>query len=169
MKRIAELKRKTKETEINCKINLDGKGLYKVDTGIGFLDHMIEQLSKHSGIDIDLSASGDLHIDAHHTTEDIGYTLGKAISEALLERKGIQRFASAYVPMDETLSRVAVDFGGRPYLSFKAPEKIESIREFSFGLVEEFLRAFSNNAEANIHVEVISGRDAHHIAESIFK
>ena len=111
MNRIAELKRKTKETEINCKINLDGKGLYKVDTGIGFLDHMIEQLSKHSGIDINLSARGDLHIDAHHTTEDIGYTLGKAISEALLERKGIQRFASAYVPMDETLSRV-VSFKG---------------------------------------------------------
>ncbi len=169
MKRVAELKRKTKETEINCKINLDGKGLYKVDTGIGFLDHMIEQLSKHSGIDIDLSARGDLHIDAHHTTEDIGYTVGKAISEALSERKGIQRFASAYVPMDETLSRVVIDLSGRPYLVLKVFFTQTKLGEIDAELFKEWFQALVQALGANLHVENLYGVNNHHIIESCFK
>ena len=169
MKRIAELKRKTKETEINCKINLDGKGLYKVDTGIGFLDHMIEQLSKHSGIDIDLSARGDLHIDAHHTTEDIGYTVGKAISEALSERKGIQRFASAYASMDETLSRVVIDLSGRPYLVWKVFFTQTKLGEMDAELFKEWFQALVQALGANLHVENLYGVNNHHIIESCFK
>ena len=130
---------------------------------------MLTLFSKHSLCDLDITANGDIEVDYHHTVEDVGIVLGTCIKEALSNKKGIYRYGWALLPMDETLTRVAVDFGGRPYLSFKAPEKIESIREFSFGLVEEFLRGFSNNAGANIHVEVISGRDAHHMAESIFK
>ena len=169
MKRISELKRKTKETQINCKVNLDGKGSYKVHTGIGFLDHMIEQLSKHSGIDINLHASGDLHIDAHHTTEDIGYTIGKAISEALLDRKGIQRFASAYVPMDETLSRVTIDLSGRPYLVWKVFFTQTKLGDMDLELFKEFFQAFSQAIGANLHVENIYGVNNHHIIESCFK
>ena len=169
MARKAKIIRKTKETSISVSVNLDGKGKYKIKTGIGFLDHMLEQLSKHSLIDLEVNAKGDTHIDLHHTTEDTGIAIGEAIKKAAGNRKGIKRYASTMIPMDETLSRIAIDFGGRPFLSFKAPEKIESIREFSFGLVEEFLRAFSNNARANIHAEVLTGRDAHHMAESIFK
>ncbi|MGC6435327.1 MAG: imidazoleglycerol-phosphate dehydratase, partial [Verrucomicrobiales bacterium] len=131
--------------------------------------HMLTLFSKHSLCDLEIIADGDIEVDYHHTVEDVGIVLGSCIKEALRDKKGIYRYGWSLLPMDETLSRVAVDFGGRPYLSFNAPEKIESIREFSFGLVEEFLRAFANNAGANIHVEVISGRDAHHIAESIFK
>ena len=169
MKRVAELKRKTKETEINCKINLDGKGFYKVDTGIGFLDHMIEQLSRHSGIDINISARGDLHIDAHHTTEDIGYTIGKAISEALLDRKGIQRFASAYVPMDETLSRVVLDLSGRPYLVWKVFFTQTKLGEMDAELFKEWFQALAQSLGANLHVENLYGVNNHHIIESCYK
>ena len=169
MNRIAELKRKTKETEINCKVNLDGKGIYKVNTGIGFLDHMMEQLSKHSGIDIDINAIGDLHIDAHHTTEDIGYTIGKAISEALSERKGIKRFASSYVPMDETLSRVVIDLSGRPYLIWKVFFTQTKLGEMDAELFKEWFQAFSQSLGANLHVENIYGVNNHHIIESCFK
>ncbi len=169
MKRIAELKRKTKETEITCRVNLDGKGLYKVHTGIGFLDHMMEQLSKHSGIDIDINAIGDLHIDAHHTTEDIGYTIGKAISEALSERKGIKRFSSSYVPMDETLSRVVVDLSGRPYLIWKVFFTQTKLGEMDSELFKEWFQAFSQSLGANLHVENIYGVNNHHIIESCFK
>ena len=169
MNRIAELKRKTKETEINCRVNLDGKGIYKVNTGIGFLDHMMEQLSKHSGIDIDINAKGDLHIDAHHTTEDIGYTIGKAISEALSERKGIKRFASSYVPMDETLSRVVIDLSGRPYLIWKVFFTQTKLGEMDAELFKEWFQAFSQSLGANLHVENIYGVNNHHIIESCFK
>ena len=167
--RAAEHSRQTAETKVEVKINIDGCGKSKIDTGVPFLDHMLTLFSKHSLCDLDIKANGDIEVDYHHTVEDVGIVLGTCIKEALSNKKGIYRYGWALLPMDETLTRVAVDFGGRPYLSFKAPEKIESIREFSFGLVEEFLRGFSNNAGANIHVEVISGRDAHHMAESIFK
>ena len=169
MNRTAELKRKTKETEINCKVNLDGKGAFKVNTGIGFLDHMIEQLSKHSEIDINIKANGDLYIDAHHTTEDIGYTIGKAISEALSERKGIQRFGSANVPMDETLSRVVLDLSGRPYLVWKVFFTQTKLGEMDAELFKEWFQAFSQSLGANIHVENLYGVNNHHIIESCFK
>lgn len=169
MKRIAEFKRKTKETEINCNINLDGKGLCKVNTGVGFLDHMIEQLSKHSGIDINIKAKGDLHIDAHHTTEDIGYTIGKAISEALSDRKGIQRFSSAIVPMDETLSRVVIDLSGRPYLVWKVFFTQTKLGEMDAELFKEWFQALTQSLGANVHVENLYGVNNHHIIESCFK
>ena len=169
MNRIAELKRKTKETEISCKINLDGKGLYNVHTGVGFLDHMIEQLSKHSGIDINIKAIGALHIDAHHTTEDIGYTIGKTISEALSDRKGIQRFSNATVPMDETLSRVVIDLSGRPYLVWKVFFTQTKLGEMDAELFKEWFQALTQSLGANLHVENLYGVNNHHIIESCFK
>ena len=169
MNRIAELKEKQKKRKLIVRVNLDGKGIYKVHTGIGFLDHMMEQLSKHSGIDIDINATGDLHIDAHHTTEDIGYTIGKAISEALSERKGIKRFASSYVPMDETLSRVVIDLSGRPYLIWKVFFTQTKLGEMDAELFKEWFQAFSQSLGANLHVENIYGVNNHHIIESCFK
>ena len=169
MSRIAKIKRKTKETEIDCRLNLDGTGDYKVSTGIGFLDHMIEQLSKHSAVDIFLKAKGDLHIDAHHTTEDIGYVLGKAMSEALAERKGIRRFGSCYAPMDETLTRVVIDLSGRPFLVWKVFFTQTKLGDMDLELFKEFFQAFSQAIGANIHVENIYGVNNHHIIESCFK
>ena len=169
MSRIADIKRKTKETEIECKLNLDGTGEYSISTGIGFLDHMIEQLSKHSSINIFLKAKGDLHIDAHHTTEDIGYVIGKAISEALAERKGINRFASAYAPMDETLTRAVIDLSGRPYLVWKVFFTQTKLGDMDLELFKEFFQAFSQSVGANLHLENIYGVNNHHIIESCFK
>lgn len=169
MSRIANIKRKTKETEIECKLNLDGTGEYSISTGIGFLDHMIEQLSKHSSINIFLKAKGDLHIDAHHTTEDIGYVIGKAISEALAERKGINRFASAYAPMDETLTRAVIDLSGRPYLVWKVFFTQTKLGDMDLELFKEFFQAFSQSVGANLHLENIYGVNNHHIIESCFK
>ena len=169
MSRIANIKRKTKETEIECKLNLDGTGEYSISTGIGFLDHMIEQLSKHSSINIFLKAKGDLHIDAHHTTEDIGYVIGKAISEALAERKGINRFASAYAPMDETLTRAVIDLSGRPYLVWKVFFTQTKLGDMDLELFKEFFQAFSQSVGANLHIENIYGVNNHHIIESCFK
>tara|TARA_B100001248_G_scaffold226317_1_gene184256 strand:+ start:4119 stop:4727 length:609 start_codon:yes stop_codon:yes gene_type:complete len=169
MSRIANIRRKTKETEIECKLNLDGTGEYRISTGIGFLDHMIEQLSKHSCINIFLKAKGDLHIDAHHTTEDIGYVIGKAISEALAERKGINRFASAYAPMDETLTRAVIDLSGRPYLVWKVFFTQTKLGDMDLELFKEFFQAFSQSVGANLHLENIYGVNNHHIIESCFK
>ncbi len=169
MSRTADIKRKTKETEIECKLNLDGTGEYSITTGIGFLDHMIEQLSKHSSINIFLKAKGDLHIDAHHTTEDIGYVIGKAISEALAERKGINRFASAYAPMDETLTRAVIDLSGRPYLVWKVFFTQTKLGDMDLELFKEFFQAFSQSVGANLHLENIYGVNNHHIIESCFK
>lgn len=169
MSRIANIKRKTKETEIECKLNLDGTGEYSISTGIGFLNHMIEQLSKHSSINISLKAKGDLHIDAHHTTEDIGYVIGKAISEALAERKGIKRFASAYAPMDETLTRAVIDLSGRPYLVWKVFFTQTKLGDMDLELFKEFFQAFSQSVGANLHLENIYGVNNHHIIESCFK
>lgn len=161
--------RKTKETEIKVKLNLDGSGDYKVSTGIGFLDHMIEQLSRHSLIDIELTAKGDLHIDAHHTVEDSAIALGAAMREALGERKGINRYASEHIPMDETLTRVAIDLADRPYVVWNVKFSQARLGDMDTELFREWFIAFGNNVGMNLHVENLYGVNNHHIVESCFK
>ena len=167
--RIAKVNRKTKETSIEAEINLDGTGIYKIDTGIGFLNHMLEQLSKHSLVDIDLKAKGDLHIDLHHTTEDSGIVIGEAIAKALGDKKGIKRYAHAYIPMDETLSRVSLDISNRPYLIWNVKLKVEKLGEMDTELFKEWFQAFSQSAGITLHVENIYGDNSHNIIESCFK
>ena len=167
--RIAKVNRKTKETSIETEINLDGTGIYKIDTGIGFLNHMLEQLSKHSLVDINLKAKGDLHIDLHHTTEDSGIVIGEAIAKALGDKKGIKRYAHAYIPMDETLSRVSLDISNRPYLIWNVKLKVENLGEMDTELFKEWFQAFSQSAGITLHVENIYGDNSHHIIESCFK
>ena len=167
--RIAKVNRKTKETSIEAEVNLDGKGVYKIDTGIGFLNHMLEQLSKHSLVDINLKAKGDLHIDLHHTTEDSGIVIGEAIAKALGDKKGIKRYAHAYIPMDETLSRVSLDISNRPYLIWNVKFKVEKLGEMDTELFKEWFQAFSQSAGITLHVENIYGDNSHHIIESCFK
>jgi imidazoleglycerol-phosphate dehydratase len=167
--RIAKVNRKTKETSIEAEINLDGTGIYKIDTGIGFLNHMLEQLSKHSLVDINLKAKGDLHIDLHHTTEDSGIVIGEAIAKALGDKKGIKRYAHAYIPMDETLSRVSLDVSNRPYLIWNVKLKVEKLGEMDTELFKEWFQAFSQSAGITLHVENIYGDNSHHIIESCFK
>ena len=167
--RIAKINRKTKETSIEAEVNLDGKGIYKIDTGIGFLNHMLEQLSKHSLVDINLKAKGDLHIDLHHTTEDSGIVIGEAIAKALGDKKGIKRYAHAYIPMDETLSRVSLDISNRPYLVWNVKLKVEKLGEMDTELFKEWFQAFSQSAGITLHIENIYGDNSHHIIESCFK
>ena len=167
--RIAKVNRKTKETSIEVEIHLDGTGIYKIDTGIGFLNHMLEQLSKHSLVDINLKAKGDLHIDLHHTTEDCGIVIGEAIAKALGDKKGIKRYAHAYIPMDETLSRVSLDISNRPYLIWNVKLKVEKLGEMDTELFKEWFQAFSQSAGITLHVENIYGDNSHHIIESCFK
>jgi imidazoleglycerol-phosphate dehydratase len=167
--RIAKVNRKTKETSIEAEVNLDGKGVYKIDTGIGFLNHMLEQLSKHSLMDINLNAKGDLHIDLHHTTEDSGIVLGEAIAKALGDKKGIKRYAHSYIPMDETLSRVSIDISNRPYLVWNVKLKVEKLGEMDTELFKEWFQAFSQSAGITLHIENIYGDNSHHIIESCFK
>ena len=167
--RIAKVNRKTKETSIDVEVNLDGKGIYKIDTGIGFLNHMLEQLSKHSLVDINLKAKGDLHIDLHHTTEDSGIVIGEAIAKALGDKKGIKRYAHAYIPMDETLSRVSLDISNRPYLVWNVKLKVEKLGEMDTELFKEWFQAFSQSAGITLHIENIYGDNSHHIIESCFK
>jgi imidazoleglycerol-phosphate dehydratase len=167
--RKASVERNTKETQISASINIDGKGEYNVSTGIGFLDHMLEQLSKHSLMDIELKAEGDLHIDFHHTTEDSGIALGQALAEALGEKKGIRRFAHSYIPMDETLSRVALDFSGRPYLIWKVEFNRDKVGEMDTELFKEWFGAFAQAAGITLHVENLYGTNNHHIIESCYK
>lgn len=167
--RIAKVNRKTKETSIEAEVNLDGKGVYKIDTGIGFLNHMLEQLSKHSLVDINLKAKGDLHIDLHHTTEDSGIVIGEAIAKALGDKKGIKRYAHAYIPMDETLSRVSLDISNRPYLVWNVKLKVEKLGEMDTELFKEWFQAFSQSAGMTLHIENIYGDNSHHIIESCFK
>ena len=167
--RITKVNRKTKETSIEAEVNLDGKGVYKIDTGIGFLNHMLEQLSKHSLMDINLNAKGDLHIDLHHTTEDSGIVLGEAIAKALGDKKGIKRYAHAYIPMDETLSRVSLDISNRPYLVWNVKLKVEKLGEMDTELFKEWFQAFSQSAGITLHIENIYGDNSHHIIESCFK
>jgi imidazoleglycerol-phosphate dehydratase len=161
--------RKTKETDIEVSVALDGTGLAKIATGIGFFDHMLEQLARHSLIDIDIRATGDLHIDQHHTVEDTGIALGQAVRRALGDLAGITRFADVLLPMDETLTRIAVDISGRPFLVFRTKFAQGKIGAFDTELVREFFQAFTTHAAMNIHVETLYGENAHHIAESSFK
>ena len=167
--RIAKVNRKTKETSIEAEVNLDGKGVYNIDTGIGFLNHMLEQLSKHSLVDINLKAKGDLHIDLHHTTEDSGIVIGEAIAKALGDKKGIKRYAHAYIPMDETLTRVSLDISNRPYLVWNVKLKVEKLGEMDTELFKEWFQAFSQSAGITLHIENIYGDNSHHIIESCFK
>ncbi len=167
--RVAEVVRTTKETEISVSVNLDGDGIYDVDTGIGFLDHMLEQLSRHSLIDLTVRAKGDLHIDFHHTTEDSGYAVGEAIGNALGDRRGIRRYGDALIPMDETLTRVALDASNRPYLVWKVPFTRDKLGEMDTELFLEWYRAFAHSAGLTLHVETIFGENNHHMIESCFK
>ena len=167
--RKARIERKTNETSISAAVNLDGEGVYDVNTGIGFLDHMLEQLSRHSLIDLTVKADGDLHIDAHHTTEDSGITIGKAVKEALGERKGIERYGSAYIAMDETLSRAALDVSGRPYLIWNVTFTQDKLGDFDTELFKEWFQAFAFAAGITLHVENLYGENNHHIIESCFK
>lgn len=167
--RQAQITRKTNETEISVSLNLDGTGQADIATGIGFLDHMLEQLARHSLMDITLKAKGDLHIDAHHTVEDIGITLGQAFLKALGDKKGINRYGHAYVPLDEALSRVVLDLSGRPGLAFNCEFTRAAIGEFDVDLFHEFFQGFTNHALVTLHVDNLKGHNSHHQAETIFK
>jgi imidazoleglycerol-phosphate dehydratase len=167
--RKASVKRKTKETDVEVAIDLDGTGASSIATGIGFLDHMLDLLARHSRIDISVKAKGDLHIDAHHTTEDVGIALGQAFKQALGDMKGITRYASVYIPMDEALTRVALDISGRPFLVSKVDFGRAKIGEFDTALVQEWFQAFAVNAAVTLHVATLYGSNDHHIAESCFK
>ncbi len=169
MNRTASVERNTTETQISATVNLDGTGAYHVHTGIGFLDHMMEQLSKHSLIDLNLQAKGDLHIDYHHTTEDSGIAIGMAVKKALGERRGIARYGQRYIPMDETLSRVTIDISGRPYLIWKVDFKRDKLGEMDTELFKEWFQAFAFSLGATLHVENLYGENNHHIVESCFK
>jgi imidazoleglycerol-phosphate dehydratase len=167
--RTASIERKTKETSISVEVNLDGTGKYEIQTGIGFLDHMLEQISKHSLIDLKVKAKGDLHIDLHHTTEDTGIAMGEAIAKALGDKKGIKRYAHALIPMDETLSRVALDVSNRPYLVWNVKLKVEKLGEMDTELFKEWFQAFAQAAGITLHIENIYGDNSHHIIESCYK
>ena len=168
-KRLAEQKRTTAETDIHLSLNLDGQGKGKIDTGIPFFDHMLTLFSRHALIDLDVTVKGDIEVHYHHTVEDTGIVLGECIREALGDKRGIYRYGHAYLPMDETLTRVVIDLSNRPYLEFQAPENAPDAQNFQFSLLEEFTRAFSSNLRCNLHISVLYGRDGHHIAESVFK
>jgi imidazoleglycerol-phosphate dehydratase len=167
--RKATIERKTTETEVSCTVNLDGTGAYDVKTGVGFFDHMMEQLARHSLIDIALAAKGDTHIDDHHTVEDCGIALGQAVAKALADRKGIARYGSCDLPMDESLSRCAIDVSGRPFLVFRIAFTAEKIGTFDTELVREWFQAFAMHAGITLHVENAYGANAHHIVEASFK
>lgn len=167
--RIASQSRKTSETEIEVSVAVDGTGSYDIKTGVGFFDHMLEQLARHSGMDFKIRANGDLHIDDHHTVEDVGIALGMAINEALGDRAGITRYGSADLPMDETLSRAAIDVSGRPFLVWRVAFNAPKIGTFDTELVREFFQALAMNGRITLHVENVYGNNNHHIAESIFK
>ena len=169
MTRKAKISRKTKETNIVVEANIDGKGSYKINTRIGFLNHMLEQLSKHSLIDLKITAKGDTHIDLHHTTEDTGIAIGECIKKALRSSKGIRRYAHALIPMDETLTRVSIDVSNRPYLIWKVNLKVEKLGDMDTELFKEWFQAFAQSAGATLHVENLYGENAHHIVESCFK
>jgi imidazoleglycerol-phosphate dehydratase len=167
--RKAEVTRNTKETSIAVKLNLDGKGGAKIATGVPFLDHMLEQVSRHGVFDLEIAAKGDLHIDGHHTVEDIGITLGQAFAKAVGDKKGVRRYGHAYVPLDEALSRAVVDLSGRPGLEFHIEFTRARIGEFDVDLVHEFFQGFVNHAGVTLHVDNIKGTNAHHQAETAFK
>jgi len=167
--RKAQVKRTTKETDVDVSVDLDGTGASAITTGIGFLDHMLDLFARHSRIDVAVKAKGDLHIDQHHTTEDVGIAVGQAVKQALGDMKGITRYADVHLPMDEALTRVALDISGRPFLVFKAEFVRDKVGAFDTELVEEWFRAFATNAGITLHVETLHGSNDHHIAESCFK
>ena len=167
--RSAKVTRNTLETKISAELNLDGSGKVKLDTGLPFLEHMLDQIARHGLIDIDLAAKGDLHIDAHHTVEDIGITLGQAFNQAVGDKKGIRRYGHAYVPLDEALSRVVLDISGRPGLVFNATFVRSNVGEFEVDLIREFFQGFVNHALVTLHIDNLAGDNAHHQAETIFK
>jgi imidazoleglycerol-phosphate dehydratase len=169
MPRTAELSRQTKETQIKLSLNLDGAGSAAVKTGVGFLDHMLDLLARHSLIDLTIDATGDLHVDAHHTVEDVGIVIGQAIDKALGDKRGIYRYGWAIVPMDESLAQVAIDLSGRPAFVFNVNFRGDAIGGFPVELIEEFLKSIATNAKMNLHVTVPYGGNNHHIAEAIFK
>jgi imidazoleglycerol-phosphate dehydratase len=167
--RTAQIHRKTNETDITCELNLDGLGQYEINTGIGFLDHMLTHLSKHGKVDLTINAKGDLHIDPHHTTEDVGLCLGECLLTALGDKKGIARYGHSSVPMEDALANVSLDLSGRPACVYNAEYTSEKIGDFDVECLEEILRAFSNAGKFNLHVNVPYGTNSHHIAEAIFK
>jgi imidazoleglycerol-phosphate dehydratase len=167
--RTAEVSRKTQETSIRVKLNLDGSGSRSIDTGIPFLDHMLDQVARHGMLDLEVEAKGDLHIDAHHTVEDIGITLGQAMAKAIGDKSGICRYGHAYVPLDEALSRAVIDFSGRPGLTFNVKFKRALVGEFDVDLTHEFFQGFVNHAQVTLHLDNLSGDNAHHQCETLFK
>jgi imidazoleglycerol-phosphate dehydratase len=167
--RKASVKRTTKETDVEVAVDLDGTGAASIETGIGFFDHMLDLLARHSRIDLKVAAKGDLHIDHHHTTEDVGIAFGQAVRKALGDMKGIARYADVHMPMDEALTRVAIDISGRPFLVFKAEFSRDKVGSFDTELVQEWFQAFAMNAGVTLHVETLYGSNNHHIAESCFK
>jgi imidazoleglycerol-phosphate dehydratase len=167
--RQASVERDTLETQIQVTVNLDGTGECKLDTGVPFLEHMLDQVARHGLIDLDIKAKGDLHIDAHHTVEDIGITLGQAFTQAIGDKKGIVRYGHAYVPLDEALSRVVIDFSGRPGMEYNVNFTRSSIGDFDVDLFHEFFQGFINHANVTLHIDNLSGNNAHHIAETVFK
>ncbi len=167
--RTAEVTRKTAETNITVKVNLDGTGVAQLSTGIGFFDHMLDQIARHGLIDLHIAAQGDLHIDGHHTVEDVGITLGQAVHLAVGDKKGIRRYGHAYVPLDEALSRVVIDFSGRPGLVMNVPFKSGMIGSFDSQLAHEFFQGFANHAFVTLHIDNLKGENAHHQAETVFK
>lgn len=169
MPRTATIERKTNETDIRCDLNLDGMGQYDIDTGVGFLDHMLCHVSKHGKLDLSLKAAGDLEVDAHHTVEDVGICLGQCLVEALGDKKGIRRYGFASVPMEDALANVSLDLSGRPFCVYNADYRSEKIGDFDVELIEEMLRAITNVGKFNLHVTVPYGTNSHHVAEAIFK
>ena len=169
MSRKAEVVRNTSETQIRVAVNIDGTGLQKLNTGVPFLDHMLDQIARHGLIDLDIDAKGDLHIDAHHTVEDVGIALGQAFCKAMGDKKGIRRYGHAYVPLDEALSRVVIDFSGRPGLCFNVPFKRSMIGSFDVDLTHEFFQGFVNHALVTLHIDNLTGENAHHQCETVFK
>ena len=169
MTRMAEVRRDTKETKIRVKLDLDGKGDSKLATGIGFFDHMLDQIARHGLIDLEIEADGDLHIDGHHTVEDVGITLGMAVAQAVGDKKGITRYGHSYVPLDEALSRVVIDFSGRPGLHMRVPFKAGMVGAFDTQLTYEFFQGFVNHALVTLHIDNLHGDNAHHQCETVFK
>lgn len=169
MLRSADIKRETRETSIHLELNLDGSNKSSIDTGVGFFDHMLDALQKHAGFDLSVQAKGDLHIDAHHTVEDVGIVLGQAVLKAIGDAKGINRFGSAYCPLDESLARAVVDISGRPFMFFSSPLPLTRVGDFDGELCEEFLRAFAMNAKITLHVELLHGANQHHAMEAMTK
>lgn len=167
--RIAEVQRDTKETQIRVRVNLDGSGAAKLSTGIGFFDHMLDQIARHGLVDLEIDAKGDLHIDGHHTVEDVGITLGQAVAKAVGDKAGIRRYGHAYVPLDEALSRVVIDFSGRPGLHMGVAFKAGMIGGFDTQLAFEFFQGFANHAQVTLHIDNLKGDNAHHQCETIFK